>query len=193
MQTIRVFIAIKLPSDVQTYVGAVTADLAAQVDTGLVRWVTPDRLHLTLRFLGDTAVSQLPELCQMLDGVGAQQRPFQMNLTQLGAFPNQRRPRVIWLGLGGETAVLTSLKQQLDQALLPGGWAVEKRPFQPHLTIGRVKDRGAGQQVTVGQQIKWQARVGQLAIPVTAVYLIESQLRPDGPYYTTRHTAQLTT
>jgi RNA 2',3'-cyclic 3'-phosphodiesterase len=185
MSKIRAFIAVALPAAVQEYLGAVTADLAAYTKQGAVRWVKPDRLHLTLRFLGDTAVSQLPALYESLDKVTAQQGAFSLHLAQLGAFPNQRRPRVIWVGFGGETAVLTHCKQQLDKALLPLGWPVEDRPFRPHLTLGRVKDS------RVGEQLPWQARVGQMEIPVTAVHLIESQLRPDGPRYTTRHSSFL--
>jgi RNA 2',3'-cyclic 3'-phosphodiesterase len=119
-----------------------------------------------------------------MDQVTKQQRPFRLQLTQLGAFPNQKRPRVIWVGLGGETAVLTTLKQQLDEVLLPLGWPPEEKPFRPHLTLGRVKDS------RVGQQIKWQSRIGQLSLPITAVHLIESQLRPNGPHYTIRHSSQ---
>jgi RNA 2',3'-cyclic 3'-phosphodiesterase len=184
MDTIRAFIAIELPATVRDYLEAVTADLAAQIKTGTVRWVTPERMHLTLRFLGDTAVAQLPMIYEALDRVAGQQQPFQLQLTQLGAFPNQKRPRVIWVGLEGETAVLTALKPQLDEALLPLGWPPEEKPFRPHLTLGRVKDS------RVGQQIKWQSRIGQLAVPVTAVHLIESQLHPDGPRYTIRHSSQ---
>jgi RNA 2',3'-cyclic 3'-phosphodiesterase len=187
METMRAFIAVELPANVREYLGAVTADLAAQIKRGAVRWVTPERMHLTLRFLGNTAVSQLPALYEAIDDVATPQRPFQLQLTELGAFPNQQRPRVILVGLGGETAELTSLKQQLDQALASLGWPVEDRPFRPHLTLGRVKDS------RVGQQIKWQARVGQLVIPVTAMHLVESQLRRDGPVYTTRHSSHFYT
>ncbi len=184
MTTIRAFIAIKLPADVREYLGAVTADLAAHTQQGSVRWVTSDRLHLTLRFLGNTAVSQLPALSDALDEVASRQPVFTLQLLDLGAFPNQQRPRVIWVGLGGETAVLTRLKQQLDQALLPIGWPPEDRPFRPHLTVGRVKDS------RVGTTLPWQARLAHMAVPVTAVHLIESELRPDGPRYTTRHTSR---
>jgi RNA 2',3'-cyclic 3'-phosphodiesterase len=184
MAEIRAFVALTLPAAVQDYLGAVMADLKAHTTKGAVRWVTPERMHLTLRFLGDTAVSQLPALSEALDQLAARQTAFALQLTQLGAFPNQRRPRVIWVGLGGETAVLARLKQQLDEALVPLGWPLEEKPFKPHLTLGRVKDG------RVGEQIPWQARVGQLAVPVTAVHLIESELRPDGPRYTTRHTSR---
>ena len=183
MAELRAFVALTLPAALRDYLGAVTADLEAQTTTGAVRWVTPERMHLTLRFLGDTAVSQLPALSNVLDQLAAQQPAFSLQLTQLGAFPNQRRPRVIWVGLGGATAVLAQFRQRLDEALLPLGWPLEEKPFKPHLTLGRVKDG------RVGAQIPWQARVGQLAVPATAVHLLESELRPDGPRYTTRHTS----
>ena len=181
--TIRAFIAIHLPPSVQTVLGQTAQHLGGQFPERSVRWVEPHLIHLTLAFLGDTAVSRLPALTQSLDALAAKQSPFRLQLAGVGSFPNRKRPRVIWAGLDGELAVLRTLKSGLDAALLPLGWSPEERPFQAHLTLGRVKDESKAQNVA------WQAELPPLEIPVTAVYLVESQLRPSGPVYTTRHTA----
>ncbi|MFQ5400439.1 MAG: RNA 2',3'-cyclic phosphodiesterase [Anaerolineae bacterium] len=182
---IRAFIAIHLPDDVKEYLEGVTETLAGQAPRRSVRWVKPALLHLTMRFLGDTPVSQLPRIAVALDSVAAAHAPFEMRLDQLGCFPNRKWPRVIWVGLSGELEPLRTLKKGIDACLAPLGWEPEDRPFRAHLTLGRVKDSrglaGSG----------WGAEVEPLSVPVTAVHLVESQLRPTGPIYTVRHVTRL--
>lgn len=185
MKTIRAFIAISLPGETQAELGKAAAALAGQLPERSVRWVRSELIHLTLRFLGDTAVAELPDIMAELDRITANHKPFTLFLDELGCFPNRKRPRVIWAGLQGEIAAVKALKREIDAALEPLGWKREKRPFQAHLTIGRVKNsrKLAG--------IEWGAEMEKLAVPVTAVHLIESQLRPSGPVYTIRHTSHL--
>ena len=185
MTTIRTFIAIDLPPDVKAALADVAATLGERVPRGTVRWVRPEQMHLTLRFLGDTPTGKLPTLADALDTLAANQAPFALRLTDVGCFPNARRPRVVWVGLGGEEAKLLALVAALEAALRPLGWPPEDRPFRAHLTLGRVKDERAA------QGVDWSAAVPALDVPVTAVHLIESQLRPEGSVYTVRHTSVL--
>lgn len=185
MEMIRAFVALEMPTAVKQELGLVTGVLNGQTPDGSVRWVKPALLHLTLRFLGDTAVSKLPAIHEALDDVSRQAAPFALRLGGLGCFPNRKRPRVIWVGLEGDTKPLLALKRAVDAALVPLGWAVEERPFQAHLTLGRVRDdrQLGGLDVTTA--------VKALAVPVTAVHLIESQLLRSGPVYTVRHSSDL--
>lgn len=185
MKTIRAFIAVHLPDEAKTALGEVSRKLAAQLPPKSVRWVKPDQMHLTLRFLGATAVTQLSTIAAELDRVTAQQASFTLRLHELGCFPNRKRPRVIWVGLQGGERALPALKQAIDDCLAPLGWPVEDRPFQAHLTLGRVNDG------RLLQGVLWQAEVDRVLVPVTAVHLVESQLRPGGPIYTVRHTSYL--
>jgi len=185
METIRAFIAIALPENVKTHLAAVIQVLAGQLPPPAVRWVTPERMHLTVRFLGDTEVDRLPALGKALDKAMSRQPPFTLYLEQLGCFPNRKRPRVIWAGLGDSEKALTGFKQAIDACLSPLGWEPEERPFRPHLTLGRVKD---GRKVA---SVSWGTPLERLAVPVAAVHLIESRLTPDGPIYTVRHTSRL--
>ncbi len=185
MITIRAFIAIDLPADVKAALGDVAAALAAGVPRGAVRWVRPEQIHLTLRFLGDTPIDRLPALAAALDDVAGRQASFALRLTTTGCFPNAHRPRVVWVGLGGEAAALAALVANLNATLDALGLPPEDKPFRAHLTLGRVKDDRAA------QEIDWSAAVPPLNVPVTAVHLIESQLRPEGPLYTVRHTSTL--
>ncbi|MBK7919525.1 MAG: RNA 2',3'-cyclic phosphodiesterase [Chloroflexi bacterium] len=174
MATIRAFLAVTMPVAVQEELGKVTAVLAGQTPERSVRWVKPELMYLTLRFLGDTAVSKLPAITAALDEVGRQVAPFALHLGGLGCFPNRKRPRVIWVGLEGDKTPLLAMKQAVDAALVPLGWAVEERPFQAHLTLGRVNDgRSVG-------NLDLATKVQELAVAVTAVHLIESQLQRSG-------------
>lgn len=185
MQQIRAFIAIELPEDARRALGDTARRLAEQLPQGSVRWVRPELIHLTLRFLGDTAVAKLPTIAAALDALGAQHAPFTLALSEAGCFPNRKRPRIIWAGLDGQLAPLQALKRDLDRALAASGWELEDRPFQPHLTLGRVKDS------RLLQGVAWQASVERVGVPVTAVVLMESELTRSGPVYTRRHASAL--
>lgn len=185
MQTIRAFIAIHLPQEVQTYLGEVSRNAARDVPTGAVRWVKPELMHLTLCFLGDTPVERLPALKAALDDAAANRKPFELRLDKLGCFPNASRPRVVWVGVAGALSAAQSLKAALDDALEPLGWQPEGRPFQAHLTLGRVKH--SNDQI----RLPWGRAVDPLSIPVAEIYLVQSDLRPSGPVYTDRHAAGL--
>lgn len=189
-EAIRAFMAIALPTAVQVELGQVNDVLAGQVPAGSVRWVQPHLMHLTLRFLGDTAVAHLPTLTTTLDQITAHHAPFTLKLADLGCFPNRQRPRVIWAGLTGDVAAAQALQADIEQAVQALGWAADDKPFRAHLTLGRVKDGRPGNGRLL-RDISWGTEVKKLAVPVTAVHLIESQLRPSGPIYTTRHISQL--
>jgi 2'-5' RNA ligase len=182
---VRMFIAIPLPAEVRSALGQVSTVLAAQAPTRAVRWVKPELMHVTLRFLGDTAVSLIPTIAAELDRVCAQQQAFNLAVGGLGCFPNRHRPRVIWAGLQGDVAQAGALAVTVNNVVVPLGWEVEKRPFRPHLTLGRVND---SRKV---QGIDWEMAIEEMVVRVTAVHLIESQLQPSGPVYTVRHTSYL--
>lgn len=149
-----------------------------------VKWVEPERIHLTLRFLGNTPVEQIDFISAALDEVASAHTPFSLSLDRLGCFPNERRPRVIWVGLKGEVDELDALKHGLDEVLAPLGWDPEHRRFHAHLTLGRAKHQGA-------IDLPWNTAVVPASWQVEALHLIESQLRPSGPLYTIRHTSRL--
>lgn len=201
MEMIRAFIAVDLPVEVKRALGQLTEVLSRQIPQGSVRWVKPEQMHLTLVFLGDTAQSKLPAIQTALDHVTARHPALTLQLGRVGCFPNCNRPRVIWVGLEEgewETRKLESrrleigdlalarLKADLDEALRPLGWEPERRPFRAHLTLGRVKDSNKVRDVS------WAADMPALAFAVTAVHLIQSDLRPIGPLYTVRYSSHLT-
>lgn len=186
--TIRAFIAVELPPAAREELARVGRTLAESTTPGSVRWVRPEQMHLTMRFLADTPVAQLPAIMAVIDAAAGDVPAFALALGGLGGFPNPRRPRVIWAGLDGgerEQSLLHRLKNGLDQRLASLGYAAEDKPFHAHLTLGRVKDP------TGLNQLDWAVSVAPLPVPMDALHLIESQLRPDGPIYTIRHSSGL--
>jgi 2'-5' RNA ligase len=185
MGEIRAFIAIELPIEVTKKLEEAKRDLSKRLPKGGIRWVKSENIHLTLRFLGNVAQQRLVDIYEGLDQLAAESSRFSLDLGALGCFPNPRRPRVIWIGLGGGADQLGVVQDKISQMLLPMGWEEEGRSFHPHLTLGRVKNA----KNVVEARFPWGNVLVSGCIEVTAVHLIESQLLPQGAEYTIRHSA----
>ena len=185
MSTIRAFIAVELSDEAKAVLANAVAFLAGQVPAGAVKWVLPNQMHLTLRFLGNTPLEILEDLGAALDGVAARHEPFVFTLDALGCFPNERRPRVIWVGVKGDVARATALRNDLEDALRPLGWEPEGRSFQPHLTLGRVKEQASA------IELPWGKGVAPAETAADGLVLFESQLSPSGARYLVRYVSKL--
>jgi 2'-5' RNA ligase len=141
----RLFVALHLDPGIRDQLAALVA-AGQSLDGGdAVRWVGPESIHLTLAFLGEVEAGRRAGLEAALSQALQSHTAPRMFLDGLGAFPNRRRPRVIWAGLqetGGSS--LLPLQASVAAALEPLGWEPEHRPFQPHLTLGRVRDAAGG-------------------------------------------------
>ena len=135
---VRAFIAIELPSQVQQLLGRHITSLKARLPVPM-RWLCPQAIHLTLKFLGDIHQGQVSETMRALRVVSRGIAPFQLRTGPLGCFPNTRRPQVLWVWLTGELETLGTLQQRLEDAMVYLGFAKEDRPFVPHLTLARAK------------------------------------------------------
>jgi 2'-5' RNA ligase len=180
---IRSFIAIDLPEATRHGLAAVQEQLK-QSGAG-VRWVKPGSIHLTLKFLGNIHPAQVEDIALAVAQEVRDQPPITLGAAGLGAFPSRRKPRVIWIGMEGEVQRLNGIQARVENALEPLGFVREKRPFQPHLTIGRVKDRR-----------KLQALIDAMAtldmepfnsFDADEIILYKSDLRPTGAIYTKLH------
>jgi 2'-5' RNA ligase len=183
METVRSFVAIELPAPILARLGALQARLREDVPPGLVRWVRPEGIHLTLKFLGDVPVAQIEALAGALQEACAPHDGFAFRIAGLGCFPNPRRPRVIWVGVEEPGGVLAQLQRDVERALNPLGYPPEGRAYSPHLTLGRVKGRGREALEALGAYVSRSAvTVGQ--VQAFAVHLMRSDLRPSGAVYT---------
>ena len=191
MERVRSFIAVELPSAARDAVERVMRDLRATAGDG-VRWVRPEGIHLTLKFLGDIDVDSVPAISTALDSCAASAGPFDLFLEGVGVFPNARRPRVVWVGLGGALEPLRGLQQSVERELEALGFARERRAVTPHLTLGRVRDGASAQQGrALSEAIAGASVQPGVELPVQELALMKSDLRPTGAVYTWLHAAQL--
>jgi 2'-5' RNA ligase len=194
-RTIRSFIAIELSEEARMVLARLQSRLKEASPPKTVRWTDPRNVHLTLHFLGDLAEDRLQDVSRTLRDAAAEHAPFSLNLSNLGCFPNTRRARIVWVGLTGDTDYLAALQGNLGDRLKKAvGFEPESRPYSPHLTIGRV-NKGVTQNRLreLGQVLEQQIPgVGHLAVlPVDHIHFIRSDLKPDGPIYTSLATAHL--
>jgi len=191
METVRTFIAIELNSAVLAQVSKLQSRLKDEVLPGFVRWVRPEGIHLTLKFLGDVQEDKLDDIAQALRAASAAHTPFSLHIAGMGCFPNPRRPRVIWLGVREPGGTLERLQQDVERAISPLGYPPERRSFSPHLTLGRVKDgHSAADLAALGEYVT-RAKVSIGQMEVTSIYLMRSDLRPSGAIYTALAAAAL--
>ncbi len=185
--TIRVFIALDLPAEAKQTLGGIIQKLRAGLPNGL-RWVDPSGIHLTLKFLGDIDPSLAADLMDAMKSV-AQAKPgerFSLRLSGLGLFPNPAQPRVLWVGLAGDLDALRALQERTEEAMFGLGFAKERRPFSPHLTLGRVRDGvSADLRRQVGSCLAGLDMEDGEPWEPEAVHLIQSTLMSQGAVYNT--------
>jgi len=177
---IRSFLAIELPKPILRKIEEVQGDL--RLTHADVRWVSPEKIHLTLKFFGNIEESRIDPIFKSIEESVQNTLPFSLKVRGVGAFPQLKNPRVIWMGLVNGREVLISLQKQIEAQLEKIGFQPEDRPFHPHLTLGRMKS-SRGKDELVGRMEKHkEEEFGDL--PVEKVVLFKSDLRPSGPIYT---------
>lgn len=181
---IRLFVAIELPPSVLDALAAIMSALKTSgADAGL-RWVRPESIHLTLKFLGETDEEDLPAIIAALRGVAGEHPPIDVAPGGLGSFGGRRNLRVVWVGVGGQVDALTSLAGGVDPALAPLGFKPEARPFSPHLTLARIRDDVApDDRARIHDIIESLAPPAIPSFRATAFSLMESKLQRGGAVY----------
>lgn len=182
----RLFVAIELSKKVQSALARVQASLGKTFSD--VRWTQPDRMHLTVKFLGDVADSDVDSTARAVRDVAANGSRFELVVEGTGCFPPQGFVKIVWAGVREETGSLLETAKQLDEALLPLGFPQELRPFSPHLTLARIRrDESDGALRTAVDACTF-APVRQAVSKLT---VMSSVLSRNGPTYTPICTAQL--
>ena len=147
-----------------------------------VRWINTNTIHLTLKFLGNISLEKVEVLCAALGVLSESHGSFHLSPSGIGAFPRLNRPKVIWLGVGGDLEALEVLWRDVEKICYTVGFEKEERSFSPHLTLGRVKDfkKAAG----LAKVLEGIGPFTFESYRVEAVHLYKSELRPEGAQYT---------
>jgi 2'-5' RNA ligase len=183
----RLFVAINLPNEVRQSMWDSAAGLRERQYP--VKWVGPDSLHLTLKFLGDVDERRADQLAKRIDRAAAGTVAFELPISGFGAFPSPRRAKVLWVGCE-PVAALQQIQRKVEDEMESAGFPRENRRFHPHLTLGRVRrDTKAAALAGLADQLQ---RLHYKSRPVVeSVDLMQSELSRSGARYTRLHAARL--
>ena len=181
---VRAFIAVDISQEARAVLAETAKRLQEQGVTG-VRWVRPEGVHLTLKFLGEIEPNLVESILEAMEGAGLGTGPIKLGLSELGAFPSMSNPRVIWVGVDGDMAPLAKLQSRIEEALyLSCTLPKEKRAFSPHLTLGRLRERqSAKERGAVGRALAGLMLGGEVRWQVDQVNLVRSTFTPSGVEY----------
>jgi 2'-5' RNA ligase len=179
----RCFIAIDIDDKIRKELGDLQQRLASSADIkkGDVKWVRPEAIHLTLKFLGEIKDEQSVEVCNIIEEVTGKHKSFELAIKSVGCFGG-KSARVLWVGTGAGSDNLQQLQKDIEQQLASAEWPEETREFSGHLTLCRIRNRKAG--AKLAEMIKDYKNFELGVISADSVSVYQSQLRPAGPVYT---------
>jgi 2'-5' RNA ligase len=188
---IRTFIAVDLPSSVLDALGQISTQLQEKLPGTPVRWVDYQKMHLTLKFLGDISTENISMVEKILQSEGAKRPIMEIGIGGLGAFPKMRHPRVIWIGVEAPPD-LFDLRRGIEDGVARLGYNYDKYEFTPHLTLGRISRKASARDVRTVGNVLHEFHVGFIGVArIDAVHLYRSDLQPDGAIYTRLYSAPL--
>jgi 2'-5' RNA ligase len=177
----RVFIAFDISPEAREAAAGHIDGLKLAFPHCLASWTQSDKLHFTLRFLGDVETGRVDSVCEAADEAAKKMPPFRISLAGAGVFPSAKKARILWLGTHGEVKSAQSLKQRLEVELRRAAFESDPRTFTPHLTIARIKDPNACGLLT---DFHLKSEIATPRFLVKEIIVIESSLKPSGSVYT---------
>jgi 2'-5' RNA ligase len=178
----RVFIALKIPSEIQNYLAKLQSRL--ETSDADVKWVKPSNIHLTLKFLGEITQDEAGKVASIIKERATNKVKFAASLNSLGAFPNMNHPKVIWTGIQNGDLQIREIARELEKKLGEAGFLKEEREFNSHLTIGRVRtQRNAAKLIKEIEITGKDFFKNNLNFEVNSITLYKSVLNTDGPIY----------
>lgn len=178
-ETIRAFIAVELSDQIKETIRNFQEQLKPLGCD--ISWVKPENAHLTLKFLGDVKIKMIPSVTETLVNSCRDLRFFDTTLTQPGVFPDLRHPRVVWIGLDDTEGKLGQLAGSLETALENIGFRKERREFQAHITVGRIKSGKNIQRLS--ENLGHYHLPADITLGIRNICLYKSVLENSGPVY----------
>ena len=176
----RLFIAIEIPAEIKREISNVQERLrGAGADAS---WTKPDGIHLTMKFLGEVPEAKVPDIMQGLRQAAQSEGPLRLEMKGIGAFPNTKNARIVWIGLAGNIEQLMRLQGAIEDAMAGLGMPREERIFTPHLTLGRIRNiRSRSAWLAAFEKLK---DIGLPGFDAAVLSLMKSELKPSGAEYT---------
>jgi 2'-5' RNA ligase len=179
---VRLFVACEVPADTRQAITTVIEELRSRSGTA-VRWIRPEGIHVTLKFLGEVPVKQLPAIKLAVQEAVLVSSPFELEFSNIGTFGGREGLRIMWVGIAGDVLRLEKLVRDVNAALGVVGFEAERRPFRPHLTLGRVRD-----EIPTRQRAEIEVAVGKMDVPpatwrTNQVSIMRSRLTTTGAQY----------
>lgn len=188
---IRTFIAVDLPPSVLDALEQITSQLQEKLPNTPVRWVDVQKMHLTLKFLGDISKENIGMVEKILLSEGVKRPVMEIGIGGIGAFPKMRHPRVIWIGVEAPPD-LFDLRRGIEDGIARLGYNYDKYEFTPHLTLGRISRKASARDVRTVGNVLHDFQVGFIGVArIEAVHLYRSDLSPDGAKYSCLYSAPL--
>ncbi|MFL6256134.1 MAG: RNA 2',3'-cyclic phosphodiesterase [Pyrinomonadaceae bacterium] len=182
--SLRLFFAVELPGEIREAAAAHAARLRHEFPAARASWTRPESLHLTLKFLGEVEAIRLDALQHAAVTAAAALAPFALTIEGAGTFPPRGTPRVLWLGVGGDSAQLSRLQFRLDREGVYVGFPRESKPFRPHLTLARLRAFQRPEVVAALSEAHRRTPFGPHVFQVSDFVLMRSELGPGGSRYT---------
>ena len=178
--SLRTFVAVELPGEIKQLAAGLIERLRPTAAN--VKWVTPDQMHWTLKFLGEVDLVDVSRICTRVAEAVAPLVPFDVEVWGAGAFPDLSNPRTIWLGARNGTDEFVALHTAVERSLDSLGFRAEQRRFRPHVTLGRVRNSPSGID-ELADLLRQNAEFDAGPAPVFEVTVFSSELGPQGPRY----------
>ena len=183
----RLFVALLLPNPVRDVVQQVQTRLRDVMGDEGIRWTRPEQFHFTLKFLGDVEDSELPSVVEGVEAAAARSASWNLSVANIGVFPRQRSPQVLWVGAKVGVPVLQTTAQYLNEELAKRNFPAETKPYIPHITLARMKTRDGEESVAKNLPLAqadpgFQTELGVFA--ARECTLMQSDLQREGAVYT---------
>lgn len=179
---VRLFVACEVPDEVKEALGETIEGLRKKSGPA-VRWIKPEGIHVTLKFLGEVPAKKLPAVKLAIQEAVVGHSPFELEFSNIGTFGGREGLRIMWVGIAGDVLRLEALVRAVNAALAVVGFEPERRPFRPHLTLGRVRD-----EIGTRHRAEIEVAVGKTDVPgvnwrTSQVSLMRSKMGPGGASY----------